>query len=118
MTASGAYGDIRVCAGFVGNAGCTIGDAIFNRSSEVDSVTADHICQLNQCAPLEFHCQNLRSTGIRSITTLGTIQHFRVLDERLVVMVQKLDLCAAQLLQFAFNIGGPRVSKQLPAGAY
>jgi hypothetical protein len=28
MTASGAYGDIRVCAGIVGNADCTIGDAI------------------------------------------------------------------------------------------
>ncbi len=28
MTASGAYGDIRACAGIVGNADCTIGDKI------------------------------------------------------------------------------------------
>jgi L-fuconolactonase len=28
MTASGAYGDIRACAGIVGNADCTIGDPI------------------------------------------------------------------------------------------
>ncbi|HEX7761702.1 MAG TPA: amidohydrolase family protein [Caulobacteraceae bacterium] len=28
MTASGAYGDIRACAGIVGNADCTIGDRI------------------------------------------------------------------------------------------
>jgi hypothetical protein len=28
MTASGAYGDNRVCAGIFGNADCTIGDAI------------------------------------------------------------------------------------------
>jgi hypothetical protein len=28
ITASGVYGDIRICAGIVGNAGCPIGDVI------------------------------------------------------------------------------------------
>jgi hypothetical protein len=43
--------------------------------------------------------------------------HLRVLDERFVIMIQKLDLSATQLLQFAFNIGSLRVSKQRAASA-